>query len=725
MSTDQLADSTHDPAAPSPLARAGGLVTTVARRLPVTTVFVAALIVTGVVFESLWRHAGQASWFEGVAYGLPALEAGRWWTLGAGPWFGLTPLQHVSLILLAGLGIGVGEWLLGPLRVLIAAIGGQLIGVLGAIAVIVPGDAAGWAWASELSVVLDVGCSTAVIAVLAAATATLVSPWRLRARAILYGYVIVSFLFVGSLADLTHLIAFVVFLLVGERFFSRGERGLRPRTRRETRLVVSAGMWFIAAVHVVVYFIPSEGPLGPTEADDVSLVSMLVSVVVAAVTAELLRRGYRIAWGVALAYALFTTVSTLVVTVLVVAADFESLGAVTLGTGLLWAGEAVLLIVGRNAFGVHLRRRVTGSSVHPDKVVNRVRTLIRSHGGSTMSWMITWQPMNYFFGPGGDDSAGVVGYRMHVGAAIGLADPVAAPEDRERLLVEFVNFAEAQAAVPCLFSVSGETAEIMRGRGWRALQIAEDTLMDLPDLAFAGKKWQKIRTAMNKAEKQGTTYVSGLLRDQPADTLAQVREISEQWVGDKELPEMGFTLGTVEEALDDDVRIALAVDAEGTVQAALSWLPVYRGGPDGGVRGWTLDLMRKRNGPGANNMIEFLIARSALEYKDEGADFLSLSGAPLAHSNDGDDDNAEVAVLDRGLDLLGQALEPYYGFRSLHHFKAKFNPRVDPVYLCFRDEADLPRIGLAIGRAFLPGATTRQLAALARSGGGSSDAIDV
>nr|WP_241729759.1 DUF2156 domain-containing protein [Dietzia aerolata] len=673
----------------------------------------------------MWRHAGQASWFEGVAYGLPALEAGRWWTLGAGPWFGLTPLQHVSLILLAGLGIGVGEWLLGPLRVLIAAIGGQLIGVLGAIAVIVPGDAAGWAWASELSVVLDVGCSTAVIAVLAAATATLVSPWRLRARAILYGYVIVSFLFVGSLADLTHLIAFVVFLLVGERFFSRGERGLRPRTRRETRLVVSAGMWFIAAVHVVVYFIPSEGPLGPTEADDVSLVSMLVSVVVAAVTAELLRRGYRIAWGVALAYALFTTVSTLVVTVLVVAADFESLGAVTLGTGLLWAGEAVLLIVGRNAFGVHLRRRVTGSSVHPDKVVNRVRTLIRSHGGSTMSWMITWQPMNYFFGPGGDDSAGVVGYRMHVGAAIGLADPVAAPEDRERLLVEFVNFAEAQAAVPCLFSVSGETAEIMRGRGWRALQIAEDTLMDLPDLAFAGKKWQKIRTAMNKAEKQGTTYVSGLLRDQPADTLAQVREISEQWVGDKELPEMGFTLGTVEEALDDDVRIALAVDAEGTVQAALSWLPVYRGGPDGGVRGWTLDLMRKRNGPGANNMIEFLIARSALEYKDEGADFLSLSGAPLAHSNDGDDDNAEVAVLDRGLDLLGQALEPYYGFRSLHHFKAKFNPRVDPVYLCFRDEADLPRIGLAIGRAFLPGATTRQLAALARSGGGSSDAIDV
>ena len=129
--------------------------------------------------------------------------------------------------------------------------------------------------------------------------------------------------------------------------------------------------------------------------------------------------------------------------------------------------------------------------------------------------------------------------------------------------------------------------------------------------------------------------------------------------------------------------------------------------------------MRKRNGPGANNMVEFLIARSALECEEEGADYVSLSGAPLARS--GDDD--EVAVLDRGLDLLGQALEPYYGFRSLHHFKSKFNPRNEPVYLCFRDEADLPRIGVAIGRAYLPGATTRQLAALARSG--TSETVDV
>ncbi|WP_010542215.1 bifunctional lysylphosphatidylglycerol flippase/synthetase MprF [Dietzia alimentaria] len=724
MSTDQIVEQSDEPASPATPADPGRTLVSATRRLPVTATVVSALLVTGIVFSALWRGAHHAPWFDSVAYGLPALQNGKWWAVLSGPWFGLTPLQHASLIVLVAVGFGVGEWRLGSLRTALVGLGGQVLGVMGAVAVIVSGDAVGWEWATELSVVLDVGCSTAVIAVLAATTATLVSPWRLRARAILYGYVIVSFLFVGSLADLTHLIAFAVFLVVGERFLSGTERGLAPRTRRETRLVVSAGMWFIAAVHVVVYVVPSDGPLGPTEADDVSLLSMLLSVLIAAVTAELLRRGFRAAWGVALVYALLTAVATLVVTTLVIAADFESLGAVTLGTGLLWTGEAVLLVVGRNAFGVRFRRRVTGSRVHPDDVVERVRGLIRRHGGSTMSWMITWQPMNYFFADAASARSvpgeGVVGYRSHVGTMIALADPVAAPADRDRLLGEFVHFAETQGAVPCLFSVSGETAEHMRARGWRALQIAEDTIIDLPDLAFAGKKWQKIRTAMNKATKSGTVYVSGLLRAQPAGVLAQVREISEQWVGDKELPEMGFTLGTVEEALDDDVRIALAVDADGVVQAALSWLPIYRGGSEGGVRGWTLDVMRKRNGPGANNMIEFLIASSALEFKDEGADYVSLSGAPLARSGNHSDD---VAVLDRGLDLLGQALEPYYGFRSLHQFKSKFNPRIEPVYLCFRDEADLPRIGVAIGRAYLPGATPRQFATLARSG--NSDTIDV
>ena len=85
--------------------------------------------------------------------------------------------------------------------------------------------------------------------------------------------------------------------------------------------------------------------------------------------------------------------------------------------------------------------------------------------------------------------------------------------------------------------------------------------------------------------------------------------------------------------------------------------------------------------------MEFLIASSCLTFQSEGARFVSLSGAPLARA-DGDE---ATAALDRLLDTLGERLEPMYGFRSLHAFKTKFAPRYEPMYLVFRDEADLPR----------------------------------
>ena len=69
------------------------------------------------------------------------------------------------------------------------------------------------------------------------------------------------------------------------------------------------------------------------------------------------------------------------------------------------------------------------------------------------------------------------------------------------------------------------------------------------------------------------------LSEEPRALVAQVRAISEEWVGDKGLPEMGFTLGGVEEALDSEVRTGLAIDAEGTVHGVTSVAPGLRPGP--------------------------------------------------------------------------------------------------------------------------------------------------
>lgn len=287
-----------------------------------------------------------------------------------------------------------------------------------------------------------------------------------------------------------------------------------------------------------------------------------------------------------------------------------------------------------------------------------------------------------------------------------LGDPVAPDGTSDRTLREFSAMCENTGLVPCVFSATAGTVAQTEKLGWKHVQVAEDTLVDLENLQFRGKAWQDVRTALNRAKKDGIEFRLVRLAEQPWSIREQVRALSEEWICDKGLPEMGFTLGGVDQAMDPATRVGLAVDADGTVHGVTSWLPVHTG--DGEVGGWTLDVMRRRAG-GFRPVMEFLIASTCLAFREEGAKFVSLSGAPLVRSND----STPRQMVDRMLDALGSMMEPYYGFRSLHAFKAKFQPRHEPLYLAYRDEADLPRIGIALGRAYLPNAGLMDFAKLA------------
>ncbi len=54
------------------------------------------------------------------------------------------------------------------------------------------------------------------------------------------------------------------------------------------------------------------------------------------------------------------------------------------------------------------------------------------------------------------------------------------------------------------------------------------------------------------------------------------------------------------------------------------------------------------------------------------------------------------------LDTLGATLEPVYGFRSLHAFKASSSHGSARCTWSSATRRDLPRIGIAITRAYLP-----------------------
>ena len=273
---------------------------------------------------------------------------------------------------------------------------------------------------------------------------------------------------------------------------------------------------------------------------------------------------------------------------------------------------------------------------------------------------------------------------------------------------EFSAYCSTNGLVACYYSVSEDVEDITRGLGFSRLQVAEETILPLGRLEFKGKRFQDVRTAMNHARKKGIEAKWIHYSSAPLALLDQLHAISEEWVADKKMPEMGFTLGGLDEVDDPEVRCLLAIDGDGTVHGVTSWLPIYQ---DGRVVGWTLDFMRRRSS-GFRPSMDFLIASAASLLQDEGYELLSLSGAPLARSRESGE--SEAPLLDRVLDLLGATLEPVYGFRSLLAFKAKFQPQYVPLYMTYLDPASLPMIGNAVARAYLPDVSLSQSLTLVR-----------
>jgi len=334
----------------------------------------------------------------------------------------------------------------------------------------------------------------------------------------------------------------------------------------------------------------------------------------------------------------------------------------------------------------------------------RARTLLEAAGGDTFGWMTTWQGNAHWFA---EDGRAGIAFRRNGRVAVTVGGPFGWPDARADAMTAFARWCDDHGWTAVFYGIDAEAATTLTTQGWGTLPVAEDADLDPRTWTTTGKKKQDVRTAVNKAGREGTTALWSSWQDLPASTVRQIEAISEEWVSERELPEMGFTLGGVDEMRDPAVRTLVALDPEGTVLAVTSWLPSFRAGR---VVGWTLDVMR-RTGAAPNGVMEFLVASAADRMREDGVERLSLSAAPLAQSADGAPAGDGVQDL---LDLVGGVLEPVYGFRSLLRFKAKFGPDLHPLVLAYPDPVALPAIGVAVVRAYLPDLSLRHAVALVR-----------
>ncbi len=350
-----------------------------------------------------------------------------------------------------------------------------------------------------------------------------------------------------------------------------------------------------------------------------------------------------------------------------------------------WAAVIVTAVIGM--------RRPHPSAVDSDEA--RIRALLLAGSGGTLSWMTTWTGNRFWFAPSG----GAVAYRVVNGVAITTGDPLGPVAQHPQIAVEFVTYCTDHGWTPAFYSVTDSLRGSLAALGWSSVQIAEETVVRPADWSMDGKPMQDIRSSINRAGRAGVRAEWSSFAELPTPLVRQIRELSELWVAEKELPEMGFTLGGLDELTAPEVRLMVAVDADERIHGVTSWLPTFQ---EGRVVGWTLDFTR-RAPDSMNGLMEFLIAQAILRAREDGVGFVSLSGAPLARTDDvADGPTASIMA------FLSRTLEPVYGFRSLLRFKMKFRPELESLHLCYRDPLTLPSIGYALARAYLPTLSPRQ-----------------
>ncbi|SDQ24168.1 Lysylphosphatidylglycerol synthetase, C-terminal domain, DUF2156 family [Curtobacterium sp. UNCCL20] len=599
----------------------------------------------------------------------------------------------------------LAERSLGSVRTLVIGVAAPTLAVLGTLLTVTIGSALGEAHA-EFAVGQPLFApSTVAAALLGAASAAMPAQHRWRTRAALWTVVLTLVLFAGHGSDLARALATLLGTAAGAFVVRRASRP-DPRTTRDTvsaRTAVVATLIALGAGTLVTLVVPDPDGVLSLFADAMSDRAVVVVGLLLLCSAWLVQRGRRS--GIVLAVGVLLTLTAVLADVFLIepmtddSVQWQGLGLdaiewqVTLLGAWLVPAAVLLVVVALRGTLVHARFRAAGTS-RADLV-----EMLRDGDAGTLGHMGTWRGNATWTHPGG---LGAVAYRVHGEVALTVSDPVCAAADRAEVVADFTASCERNGWIPAFTSVHEPIREILAAEGWTAVPVGVEFVLDVSAFDLRGKKRQDLRTASNRADREGTRDEWTTLDALDPDRRAEVEAICTRWAADRRLPEMGFTLGGFRELDDPDVRLMLAVAADGHVTAVTSWLPVYE---HGALTGWTLDVMR-RGEDGMPGVMEFLIARTALRARDAGLTTISLSGTPLAAHP------GARSLVARGSMLIARVLEPVYGFRSLQRFKEKFGARHEPLWIVVPTPLHVPRVARALANAYVPGLRPKHLWAL-------------
>lgn len=309
--------------------------------------------------------------------------------------------------------------------------------------------------------------------------------------------------------------------------------------------------------------------------------------------------------------------------------------------------------------------------------------LVEKYGRSALDYFKLWSDKSLFFS-GTRES--FLAYSVGAGHALVLADPVGAEGEFEALVREFADYCRGQGWGLAFHQTLPDFLPVYKRLGFRKLKIGDEAVVDLTRFDLAGKSMKRLRHKVNHLEADGLHVVQV---EPPVSeaVLAELREVSDDWLRLPGRRERRFSLGSFEDAYVRSTPVFAVAERDGRILAFANRVPSYARGEA------TIDLMRHRQ-DAPNGTMDYLFAKLLLDCKARGFARFSLGMAPLA----GFGEREEASAEERAVYFFLHNLNFLFSYTGLKNFKAKFADTWEPRYLVYQNILDLPKVALALTR---------------------------
>ncbi len=316
---------------------------------------------------------------------------------------------------------------------------------------------------------------------------------------------------------------------------------------------------------------------------------------------------------------------------------------------------------------------------------SRAREVVSHYGKGTLDYFALRDDKSYFFW-----ASTVVAYALWGSVCLVSPDPVGPEAEREVAWAAFRRMADTQGWTVGVLGAGEEWLPVYRSSGMHDLYVGDEGVVQVQRFTLEGGKHKALRQAVNRIARNGYTLSFHTPPEMEPGLTNHLRSLMSH--SRKGEVERGFsmTLGRAFDPADADLLVVVAHAPDNTPAAFCQFVPAP------GLKGYSLDLMRRDDRDHPNGLMDFLIVGTIEHLRKTNGEGLGLNFATM-----------RAVLAGEAGDSVGQRVERWLLKRmsesmqieSLWRFNAKYDPIWLPRYAVYDAAEHALAVAMAIARA--------------------------